>query len=146
MHIIIMPPHIIMQGMPAFIMAIMRVQHSLNMAMSMPGIGMHFITMPPPGIISQVILPIMAGIITGIIWGIIWGIMGIPPMPICGIIPPIGIMPDIILGIGIMPPVMGICIAVIMARSVSLQSRTDVASAEIRDPAWASLAAAPPSG
>ena len=67
MHIIIMPPHIIMQGMPIFIMAIMRVQHSVNMAMSMPSIGMHFIIMPPPGIISQVILHIMAGIIIGII-------------------------------------------------------------------------------
>lgn len=130
MPIIIMPPHIIMQGMPAFIIAIMRAQHSLNMAMSMPSTGMQVIVMPPPGIISQVILHIIAGIIIG---------MAMPPMPIGDIIPPIGIgpgiiapgiiMPGIMAGTGIMPPVIGIGIAVIMIVSVSLPRRTDDMSA-----------------
>ena len=89
---IIMPPHIIIIGMPPFIAFIMRLQHSMNMALSMPSIG--FIShIMPVSVILQVIMPIIIGM------GII---MGMPP--IIGIIPFIGIMPFII---GIMPFIIG---------------------------------------
>lgn len=83
----VMPPHIIIIGMPPFIMAIMRLQHSMNMASSMPAIG--FIShIMPVSVILQVIMPII-GMGIGII-------MGMPP--IIGIMPFMGIMPFIIIG------------------------------------------------
>jgi hypothetical protein len=96
MHIIVMPPHIIMQGMPLIIMRAMASQRSLNMSGDMPSMGMHFMVMPSL-VISMVIRHIM-GIIPMPIIGIIpiMGIIGI--VPICGIM--LGIMPmPIVLGI-----------------------------------------------
>lgn len=121
MHIIMgMPPHIIIMGMPAPIMLIMRWQHSLNISMDMPSPGMTLHIIMPPDI-SQLIfiigtaIGIMPGIIPGIIppiIGIMPGIMGIPP--IIGIIPPImGIMFGIIGMLAGMAPV--ICVAVFMS-------------------------------
>ena len=106
MHIIIgMPPHIIIMGMPAPIMLIMRWQHSLNISMDMPSPGMTLHIIMPPDI-SQLIFIIgtAIGIMPGII-GIIPFIMGMPPI--------IGIMPDI-MGIGIIPPIMGIMPGIIV--------------------------------
>jgi hypothetical protein len=106
MHIIIgMPPHIIIIGMPADIMLIIRWQYSLNMSIDMPSMGMT--------------LHIIASLVISQVMRIIGIGMGIGIMPlIIGIIPPIiGIMPPIIgiMGIvGIMPPGMvpiGICMA-----------------------------------
>jgi len=104
MHIIMgMPPHIIIMGMPAPIMVIMRWQHSLNISMDMPSPGMTLQVMALPDI-SQLIFIIgtAIGIMPGII-GIIPLIMGMPP--IIGIMPGIMDMPDIM---GIIPPIMGI--------------------------------------
>lgn len=105
---IIMPPHIIIIGMPPLIMDIMRLQHSMNMAWSMPSIG--FIShVMPVSVILQVIMPIIIGpIIMG--EGII---MGMPP--IIGIMPFMGIMPFIIIGDIIgwpMPPIMAFIIGI----------------------------------
>jgi len=104
MHIIMgMPPHIIIIGMPAPIIVIMRWQHSLNISIDMPSPGMTLQVMALPDI-SQLIFIIGTGI------GIMPGIIGIIP-PIMGMPPIIGIMPDI-MGmpdiIGIIPPIMGI--------------------------------------
>jgi Na+/citrate or Na+/malate symporter len=100
---IIMPPHMTIIGMPPFIMVIMRLQHSMNMAWSMPSID--FIShIMPVSVIVQVIVPIIIGI------GII---MGMPP--IIGIMPFMGIMPFIIIGDIIgwpMPPIMGFIIGI----------------------------------
>jgi hypothetical protein len=112
MHIIIgMPPHIIIIGMPAFIMLIMRWQHSSNISFDMPSLGMTLQVMALPAISQDIfiigtgigIMPPIIGIIPGIppIIGIMLFIIGIMP----GIIPPIiGIMPDIM---GIMPDIIG---------------------------------------
>lgn len=101
-HIIGMPPHIIIIGMPAAIIAAILSQHIFIMSMVMPpSIGIILQTMPA-SVISIVILHI--GIIIG---GIIIG-MPIPP-PIIGIIIFIGMG---IIPIGIWP--IGICIAGIM--------------------------------
>ncbi|MGN6779520.1 hypothetical protein [Rhizobium sp.] len=80
---IIMLPHIIIIGMPDDIMDIMRLQHSMNMSLSMPSIGIISQTMPF-GVILHVILPIIICIM-GII---IEFIMGMPPImePIIGFI------------------------------------------------------------
>ncbi|SCM75997.1 conserved membrane hypothetical protein [uncultured Pleomorphomonas sp.] len=104
-HIIGMPPHIIIMGMPPCIMAIMRLQQSMNMSMLASSIGIISHVMPVL-VILQVILAIMTGIICGIMPPIIGFIMP----PIIGM-PIIGIMPFII-GIiwGIMLPIIGICI------------------------------------
>src|SRR6218665_3158343 len=104
---IIMPPHIIIIGMPPFIAFIMRLQHSMNMALSMPSIG--FIShIMPVSVILQVIMPIIIGM------GII---IGMPPImfipPIIGIIPVI--IGFIIMGFIIgwpMPPIMGFIIGI----------------------------------
>jgi hypothetical protein len=106
MHIIIgMPPHIIIMGMPAFIMLIMRWQHSSNISFDMPSLGMTLQVMALPAI-SQDIFIIGTGIGIGI--GIMPPIIGIMP-GIAPIIPImlfiIGIMPGII---GIIPDIMGI--------------------------------------
>jgi hypothetical protein len=111
MHIIIgMPPHIIIIGMPAAIMAIMRWQASLNMSIDMPSPGMTLQVIASP-LMSQVIFIIGTGIgimpaIMGIMPGIIGIMPGIIPLPIIGIMPPpiMGIIPFII---GIMPPIIG---------------------------------------
>ncbi len=88
MHIIIMPPHIIIMGTPIWDMFIMPSQHFMNMS---------FIE-ESAGIISQV-MPV--GVIVHFVWQpIIMGIIGIMPEDIIGFI-----MPPIIIGIGI------ICIA-----------------------------------
>nr|WP_157179782.1 hypothetical protein [Rhizobium leguminosarum] len=82
-----MPPQFIITGMPPDIMDIMRLQHSMNMSLSMPSIG--FISQAmPSAVMVHFIEPII--IIMGIdaIIGIIAPfIMGMPP--IIGIIPPI---------------------------------------------------------
>ncbi|MBB3428943.1 hypothetical protein FHT85_005974 [Rhizobium sp. BK312] len=73
---IIMLPHIIIIGIPDDIMDIMRLQHSMNMSLSMPSIGIISQTMPF-GVILQVILPIIIcimGIIIGFIMAFIIGI------------------------------------------------------------------------
>ncbi|ARO33051.1 hypothetical protein NXC14_PB00228 (plasmid) [Rhizobium sp. NXC14] len=90
---IIMPPQFIMTGMPPDIMDIMRLQHSMNMSLSMPSIGFISQTMPS-AVMVHFIEPII--IIIGIIAPFIIGIMG---------------MPDII---GIMPPIIGFIMAGIM--------------------------------
>ena len=69
---IIMLPHIIIMGMPDDIMDIMRLQHSMNMSLSMPSIGIISQTMPF-GVILQVILLIIICIM-GIIMPFIIGI------------------------------------------------------------------------
>ena len=109
MHIIMgMPPHIIIMGMPAPIMVIMRWQHSLNISMDMPSPGMTLHIIMPPDI-SQLIFIIgtAIGIMPGII-GIIPFIMGMPP--IIGIMPGIMGIPPII---GIIPPIIGIMFGII---------------------------------
>jgi hypothetical protein len=91
------PPHAIIIGMPMFIIAIIRWQHSMNMSLlaSSMGIISHFM---PVDVIVQVILHIIIGIIPFII------------MPfIMGIIPPI---------IGIMPLIRGIFIGIVVAAVV----------------------------
>jgi hypothetical protein len=100
----IMPPHIIMQGMPISIILIMFSQHILNMSADMPSIGIMVQVMEPSAAMSQDMRHIMPGIIPPICMGdIMPPIIGIiPPMGIWGIIPPImGIMPGIIPLIGI---------------------------------------------
>lgn len=104
-HIIGMPPHIIIMGMPPCIMDIMRLQQSMNMSMLMPSIGIISHVMPFL-VIVQVILAIMTGIICGIMPPIIGFIMP-PIMPIIGFI--MG-MPIIGIIWGIMPFIIGICI------------------------------------
>lgn len=55
MHIIIgIPGHIIIAGMPQFIIAVIRSQHSFIMSIDMPSIGIIVHTMPF-GVISHVI-------------------------------------------------------------------------------------------
>lgn len=89
---IVMPPQDIIIGIPPDIMDIMRLQHSMNMSLSMPSIG--FISqVMPSAVIVQFIMPIIIGII----------IIGMPP--ICIGIPPImGIIMPFIIG---MPPIIG---------------------------------------
>ena len=101
---IVIPPHIIIIGMPPFIMAIMRLQHSMNMAWSMPSIGFISQTMPA-SVILQVIMPIIIGM------GII---MGMPPI--------IGIMPFIIIGWPI-PPIMAFIIGIMFIAAFMEVSR-----------------------
>jgi hypothetical protein len=79
--IIVMPPHIIIIGMPAFIMVIMRWQQSMNISFMAASIGAISQVMPV-GVMVQVILH--AIIIIGMFM----------PIPIIGIC--IGIMPPII--------------------------------------------------
>ena len=93
---IIMPPQFIMTGMPPDIIDIMRLQHSMNMSLSMPSIGFISQTMP-----SAVIVHFMAPIIIIIGMEAIIGIMA----------PFIMGMPDII---GIIPPIIGFIMAGIM--------------------------------
>ena len=90
-HMVIMPQLHIM-GMPAAIMFIMLLQHSMNMSFDMPAIGVISHIMP-----VSVILHVMVHIIMGII--------GMPFI--------IGVMPVIIgICIGIMLPIIGIIVAV----------------------------------
>jgi hypothetical protein len=91
MHIMAMPPHAIIMGMPIVIMFIMRWQHSMNMSFMAASIGVISQVMPV-GVIVQVILHIIIGIgIMLFIIGIMLFIIGIMPPIIC-----IGIMPAII--------------------------------------------------
>ncbi|RUM08943.1 hypothetical protein [Rhizobium chutanense] len=86
---IIMPPQFIMTGMPPDIIDIMRLQHSMNMSLSMPSIGFISQTMP-----SAVMVHFMAPIIIIIIG--MEAIIGIIPPFIMGMPPIIGIIPPII--------------------------------------------------
>jgi len=108
-HIMVMPPHIIIIGMPIFIIAIIRSQHSMNMSFidSSMGIISHFM---PVGVMVQVILHIIIAI----------------GMPI------IGIMPFII---GIMPPIigMGIIVCIGIAAFISGSTCSQVRIAALRD-------------
>jgi hypothetical protein len=100
MHIIIMPPHIVIIGMPICIMLIMFSQHFMNMSFMAGSIGDISQVMPFDVIVHFIWQPIIMGI----------DIIGIP-----------GIMPDIIgfimlliiMGIGI------ICIAGFISSSCS---------------------------
>lgn len=102
---IIMPPHAIIIGMPDCIIVIMRLQASMNIAVSMPAAGFISHIMPVAVMVQVIshiiigmgIIPIICGIMPGMpIIGImfmppIWGIMFMPIgiiwfMPICGII------------------------------------------------------------
>ncbi|MDK4741976.1 MULTISPECIES: hypothetical protein [unclassified Rhizobium] len=110
---IIMLPHIIIIGMPDDIMDIMRLQHSMNMSLSMPSIGIISQTMPF-GVILHVILLIIICIM-GIIMPFI---IGMPP--IMGFI--IGIIMPFIIGF-IMPPIIGFIIGIMfMAGFISVIS------------------------
>ncbi|RWY72591.1 hypothetical protein EHI46_16880 [Rhizobium leguminosarum] len=81
---IIMPPQFIIMGMP---LDIMRLQHSMNMSLSMPSIGFISQTMPS-AVMVHFMEPIIIIIGMEAIIGIIAPfIMGMPP--IIGIIPPI---------------------------------------------------------
>ena len=115
MHIIIMPPQAIMQGMPMAIIAIMRSQASVNAGMVMPptGIILHIM---PSAVISQVMVAIIIGII---ICCIICGII-MPGIIICGIIMPF-IIPGIII-CGIMLPIIGMAAAVFIGRPLCLDA------------------------
>jgi len=97
-----MPPHIIIIGMPMFIMAIMRSQHSMNMSFIESSIGAssHFM---PVGVMVQFILHIIIAI----------GIM--PPIIGVGIIPVIMGIIEPIIGIGI---IVGIGIAAVIVGSI----------------------------
>lgn len=117
MHIIIMPPHIIMQGMPFVIMLIIFMQASLKASIGMPDIGIILHIMLPSAPISQVIEHAIIGII-GIMPPIIGMGMGIGMFGIImlGIIMFGIIMPGII-----MLPIMGIGAALIgLSRSQRL--------------------------
>jgi hypothetical protein len=125
--IIIMPPQAIIIGMPAFIMLVMRLQHSMNMSLDASSIAIISQTMPL-AVIRQVTLHIIIGI------GIMPDIIGIMPFIIgfiiIGFIMPImGIIPAIMLFIIGMPPIMGmagICIAAVIALLPNLCRRTPV--------------------
>jgi hypothetical protein len=103
-HIVIMPQqHII--GMPAAIMVIMLLQHSMNISFDMPDIGIISHTMPV-SVILQVMVPIIIGIM--------------------------GAMPFII-GIGIMLPIIGMAAAVaVMVLSCS-RNRGGLVASGCRD-------------
>jgi len=120
MHIIVMPPHIIIIGMPAFIIAIMRSQHSMNMSFmeSLMGIISHFM---PVGVMVQVILHIIIGI--GGIMPIIGMFIGI----FMGIMPPI--MGN---GIGIMFPIMGMFIGIIVVMAAVIAGLLEIVTARSR--------------
>ena len=89
-HIIIMPPHIIIMGMPGII-AIILAQYSANISRDMPSMGI-MVQVMPSGVMAQVIRHIMMGM------GMEIGIMGIM----------LGIWPGMPIGIGIIPPIIGI--------------------------------------
>src|SRR5215470_8836571 len=123
MHIIMgMPPHIIIMGMPAPIMVIMRWQHSLNISMDMPSPGMTLHIIMPPDI-SQLIFIIgtAIGIMPGIIdimlfiMGIMAFIMGMPPI--------MGIMSGIIGMLAGMAPVICVAVFISLGSLLRLSSR-----------------------
>jgi hypothetical protein len=119
MHIIIgMPPHIIMTGVPAAIIDIMRWQQAVNISIDMPAMGVISHIMPL-SVILHVIVTIGIGIGIGIMPPII-DIMGFIIPFIIGIIVLMpGIIPDII-GF-IIPPITGIgIIAIIGIVSVAI--------------------------
>jgi len=136
MHIIIgMPPLIIMTGMPAPIIVIMRWQHSLNMSIDMPSLGMTLHIMPLAVISHDIFIigtgmPDIIGIMPLPIIGIMLPIIGMPPIIgfIMGIMPPIipimgFIMGFIIIGfiiIGIMPPIIGMLAGVLVGIGIAV--------------------------
>jgi hypothetical protein len=107
----VIPPHDIIIGMPMFIIAIIRWQHSMNISFVESSIGIisHFL---PAGVMVQVILHIIIGIM--------------PPIMPIGVMPPIGIIPAIIgiipLIIGIIPLIMGMFIGIVVAAAVMVGS------------------------
>jgi hypothetical protein len=107
MHIIIMPPQLIIIGMPIACMFIICWQQAMNMSFMAASIGIISQVMPL-SVMVHFIVPIIMGI--GII-PFIMPFIGIMP----GIIPFMGIMPPII-GIGIIPPIMGMAIAALVMR------------------------------
>src|SRR5919107_1894402 len=92
-----MPPHIIIIGMPAAIMAFIRWHISVIISMVMPSVGIMVQTMPL-GVISQLMPTI--------------GIM--PFIPIMGFMPIIGFI------IGIMPPIIGMGIIIGIMPGIAL--------------------------
>jgi hypothetical protein len=114
-HIIGMPPHIIIMGMPADIIMVMRSQQAFIISIVMPSPGVMRQTMPV-GVISQVMRHVIIGIIMGIIIGM--------PMPGIMFIPPMGAMPFIIGIIDIMgmPFIIGICAAVIIIEAPNVRA------------------------
>jgi hypothetical protein len=106
-HIIGMPPHIIIMGMPADIIMVIRSQQAFIISIVMPSHGVMRQIMPV-GVISQVMRHVIIGIIMGIIIGM--------PMPGIMFIPAIGAIPFIIGIIGIigMLFIIGIDAAVII--------------------------------
>lgn len=113
-HIMVMPPQVIIIGMPMFIIASIRWQHSMNMSFMESSIGIisHFM---PLGVIVQCILHIITAI-------------GIMPL-IIGIMPPIGIgiMPLIIgmfIGIGMLAVIFGFRLFGVFDDSASVRGRT----------------------
>ena len=109
MHIIVMPPHAIIIGMPIVVMLIMRWQHSMNISFMAASTGVISQVMPV-GVMVQVILHIIIGIGIGI---------GVMP-PIIGIMPFImGIMAPIIC-IGIMPAIIGMAIGDIASIGIAV--------------------------
>jgi hypothetical protein len=105
--LIIMPPAIIMTGMPIFIIELMWLQHSVIISLLMEDIGDILQTMASPDI-SQVMVHIIIGIIIGII----------PPIICIGIMDICGIMG--ICGIIFMPPIFIIGIAFIINNSFNI--------------------------
>jgi hypothetical protein len=138
-HIMVMPPHVIVMGMPMAIIFVMASQRSRIISRVVPSMGATLQVMPSLPIsrvarhITTGIMPIMLGIIMPGIIGIMPGIIE-PIMP--GIIMPgiIGIMPGIIepimLGImGIIMPgiievwgIAGMFMAAIMVVSSSVSA------------------------
>ncbi|HEX4111224.1 MAG TPA: hypothetical protein VH020_01695 [Stellaceae bacterium] len=118
--IIMVMPHIIIMGMPDFIMPIIRLQHSMNISFGMPSIGFISQTMPV-SVISQVMPHIIGIIIIGIIMGMLFIMEFIMPgigMPII-----IGfIMPPIMVGIGIAVAALDIGLLQVGARQRVLEN------------------------
>jgi hypothetical protein len=105
----IMLPHIIMAGMPVFIMAVIDSQHWAIISLVMLPMGFMVQTMASP-FISQVMLQVIIDIIMGIIPPIMGFIIGICP-PIIGFIMPImGFIIGIWGIIGIWPGIIGMVI------------------------------------
>jgi hypothetical protein len=126
---IIMPPQFIIIGMP---LDIMRLQHSMNMSLSMPSIGFISQTMPWSVMVHFIAPIIIMGIIIGMppIIGIIMGFIMPPIMGfIIGIMPPIiGIMLFII-GIMFIAPAVPACAGLFIATGLFGAALAGVSSA-----------------
>jgi len=114
LHIMVMPPQVIIIGMPPFIIVIMRWQHSMNMSFMDGSIGV-ISQLMPAGVIVQVTLHII--IPMGIVPPIIGIGMDIIGMDIIGIMEP-GIIPVMPIAIGTIACI-GIVAFIANLRSVS---------------------------